>query len=174
MQATGSAKVESNNNAWNQKPVLMRTSLFAAVFLAKAKTFGFIICLTMLDQVLQLNCTCRYNKNRFGNGAALTSIRKSPVLSPACHATPPSSTDSKYCRAGKAGVGVNSSMGVSATQKGRTEVGRIIEEAKRTTVTPARHNNAHKTWGENVRQRNSDRPVQFYRKTFKRYKHGCN
>lgn len=45
---------------------------------------------------------------------ALTSIRKSPVLRPACHATPPSSTDSKYCRAGKAGVGVNSSMGVSA------------------------------------------------------------
>lgn len=46
--------------------------------------------------------------------AALTSMRKSPVLSPACHATPPSSTDSRYCRAGKAGVGVNSSMGVSA------------------------------------------------------------
>lgn len=43
-----------------------------------------------------------------------TSIRKSPVRSPACHATPPSSTDSRYCRAGKAGVGVNSSMGVSA------------------------------------------------------------
>lgn len=43
-----------------------------------------------------------------------TSIKKSPVLSPACHATPPSSTDSKYCRAGNAGVGVNSSMGVSA------------------------------------------------------------
>lgn len=46
--------------------------------------------------------------------AALTSMRKSPVLSPACHATPPSSTDSRYCSAGKAGVGVNSSMGVSA------------------------------------------------------------
>lgn len=43
-----------------------------------------------------------------------TSIKKSPVLSPACHATPPSSTDSRYCRAGNAGVGVNSSMGVSA------------------------------------------------------------
>lgn len=49
-----------------------------------------------------------------------TSIRKSPVLSPACQATPPSSTDSRYCRAGKAGVGVNSSMGVSAG-KARTE-----------------------------------------------------
>lgn len=47
---------------------------------------------------------------------APTSIRKSPVLSPACHATPPSSTDSRYCRAGKAGVGVNSSMGVSAAE----------------------------------------------------------
>lgn len=43
-----------------------------------------------------------------------TSIKKSPVLRPACHATPPSSTDSKYCKAGKAGVGVNSSIGVSA------------------------------------------------------------
>lgn len=51
--------------------------------------------------------------------AALTSMRKSPVLSPACHATPPSSTDSRYCRAGKAGVGVNSSMGVSAGHQER-------------------------------------------------------
>lgn len=59
------------------------------------------------------------------NGAALTSMRKSPVLSPACHATPPSSTDSRYCRAGKAGVGVNSSMGVSAAEQGPgTEVER--------------------------------------------------
>lgn len=49
-----------------------------------------------------------------------TSIRKSPVLRPACQATPPSSTDSRYCRAGNAGVGVNSSMGVSAG-KARTE-----------------------------------------------------
>lgn len=45
-----------------------------------------------------------------------TSIKKSPVLRPACHATPPSSTDSKYCKAGKAGVGVNSSIGVSASK----------------------------------------------------------
>lgn len=45
-----------------------------------------------------------------------TSIKKSPVLRPACHATPPSSTDSKYCKAGKAGVGVNSSIGVSALE----------------------------------------------------------
>lgn len=44
----------------------------------------------------------------------LTSMRKSPVLKPAFHATPPSSTDSRYCKAGNAGVGVNSSMGVSA------------------------------------------------------------
>lgn len=48
-----------------------------------------------------------------------TSIRKSPVLSPACQATPPSSTDSRYCSAGNAGVGVNSSMGVSAGRQGR-------------------------------------------------------
>lgn len=45
---------------------------------------------------------------------SLTSMRKSPLRSPARQATPPSSTDSRYCRAGKAGVGVNSSMGVSA------------------------------------------------------------
>lgn len=44
-------------------------------------------------------------------------MRKSPVLSPALQATPSTSTDSRYCSAGKAGVGVNSSMGVSATQK---------------------------------------------------------
>lgn len=44
----------------------------------------------------------------------LTSMRKSPIRSPARHATPPSSTDSRYCSAGKAGVGVNSSMGVCA------------------------------------------------------------
>lgn len=43
-----------------------------------------------------------------------TSIRKSPILRPALQATPPSSTDSRYCRAGKAGVGVNSSIGVWA------------------------------------------------------------
>lgn len=41
-------------------------------------------------------------------------MRKSPIRSPARHATPPSSTDSRYCSAGKAGVGVNSSMGVCA------------------------------------------------------------
>lgn len=45
---------------------------------------------------------------------ALTSMRKSPMRSPARQATPPSSTDSRYCSAGKAGVGVNSSMGVCA------------------------------------------------------------
>lgn len=44
----------------------------------------------------------------------LTSMRKSPVRSPALQATPSTSTDSRYCSAGKAGVGVNSSMGVSA------------------------------------------------------------
>lgn len=43
-----------------------------------------------------------------------TSMRKSPILRPALQATPPSSTDSRYCRAGNAGVGVNSSMGVWA------------------------------------------------------------
>lgn len=41
-------------------------------------------------------------------------MRKSPVRSPALQATPSTSTDSRYCSAGKAGVGVNSSMGVSA------------------------------------------------------------
>lgn len=45
---------------------------------------------------------------------SLTSMRKSPVRSPALQATPSTSTDSRYCSAGKAGVGVNSSMGVSA------------------------------------------------------------
>lgn len=49
-----------------------------------------------------------------GWGPGLTSMRKSPIRSPARHATPPSSTDSRYCSAGKAGVGVNSSMGVCA------------------------------------------------------------
>lgn len=44
-------------------------------------------------------------------------MRKSPVLNPALHATPSRSTDSRYCRAGKAGVGVNSSMGVSANKR---------------------------------------------------------
>ena len=43
-----------------------------------------------------------------------TLMRKSPVLRPAIHATPPSSTDSRYCSAGNAGVGLNSSIGVSA------------------------------------------------------------
>lgn len=41
-------------------------------------------------------------------------MRKSPVRSPALQATPSTSTDSRYWSAGKAGVGVNSSMGVSA------------------------------------------------------------
>ena len=50
-------------------------------------------------------------------------MRKSPVRSPACHATPPSSTDSRYCSAGKAGVGVNSSMGVSAAAAGEGDRG---------------------------------------------------
>lgn len=50
----------------------------------------------------------------WGWGPGLTSMRKSPIRSPARHATPPSSTDSRYCSAGKAGVGVNSSMGVCA------------------------------------------------------------
>lgn len=59
-------------------------------------------------------------KQKDTNTCVPTSIKKSPVLSPACHATPPSSTDSRYCRAGNAGVGVNSSMGVSAGKEGRT------------------------------------------------------
>ena len=50
-----------------------------------------------------------------------TSMRKSPILRPALQATPPSSTDSRYCSAGKAGVGVNSSIGVWA--KGRERAG---------------------------------------------------
>lgn len=49
---------------------------------------------------------------------SLTSMRKSPVRSPALQATPSTSTDSRYCSAGKAGVGVNSSMGVSAAERG--------------------------------------------------------
>lgn len=48
--------------------------------------------------------------------SGLTSIRKSPVRSPALQATPSTSTDSRYWSAGKAGVGVNSSIGVSATK----------------------------------------------------------
>lgn len=56
-------------------------------------------------------------------GPGLTSMRKSPMRNPARHATPPSSTDSRYCRAGKAGVGVNSSMGVCAAD-GRSRRGR--------------------------------------------------
>lgn len=59
----------------------------------------------------------------WGWGSGLTSIRKSPIRSPARHATPPSSTDSRYCSAGKAGVGVNSSMGVCAAD-GRSRRGR--------------------------------------------------
>lgn len=48
-----------------------------------------------------------------------TSMRKSPILRPALQATPPSSTDSRYCSAGNAGVGVNSSMGVWAAEQRR-------------------------------------------------------
>lgn len=47
----------------------------------------------------------------------ITSMRKSPVLRPALQATPSTSTDSRYWRAGNAGVGVNSSIGVSAEKK---------------------------------------------------------
>ncbi len=93
---------------------------------------------------MQSNYICGYNKMDLEMKELPTSMRKSPVLSPACHATPPSSTDSRYCNAGKAGVGVNSSMGVSATQQGRTEVKRIIEKAKRNPVTTTRHSDAHK------------------------------
>lgn len=50
----------------------------------------------------------------------VTSMRKSPILRPALHATPPSSTDSRYCSAGNAGVGVNSSMGVWAVDDNKT------------------------------------------------------
>ncbi|KAG7276737.1 hypothetical protein CRUP_030354, partial [Coryphaenoides rupestris] len=49
----------------------------------------------------------------------VTSMRKSPVLRPALQATPSTSTDSRYCSAGNAGVGVNSSIGVSAAASGR-------------------------------------------------------
>lgn len=51
-----------------------------------------------------------------------TSMRKSPVLRPVLQATPSTSTDSKYCRAGNAGVGVNSSMGVSAVKINHTKI----------------------------------------------------
>lgn len=53
--------------------------------------------------------------------SGLTSIRKSPVRSPALQATPSTSTDSRYWSAGKAGVGVNSSIGVSATKHKQRE-----------------------------------------------------
>lgn len=59
-----------------------------------------------------------------------TSIRKSPILRPALHATPPSSTDSRYCRAGKAGVGVNSSMGVWAGDAMKIWQVRIFRDLK--------------------------------------------
>lgn len=49
--------------------------------------------------------------------ALVTSMRKSPVLRPALQATPSTSTDSRYWRAGNAGVGVNSSIGVSAMER---------------------------------------------------------
>lgn len=49
-------------------------------------------------------------------------MRKSPVLRPALQATPSTSTDSRYCSAGKAGVGVNSSIGVSATHTHTTDM----------------------------------------------------
>lgn len=57
--------------------------------------------------------------HRPGQQHGLTSMRKSPVRSPALQATPSTSTDSRYCSAGKAGVGVNSSMGVSAAGEER-------------------------------------------------------
>ena len=40
------------------------------------------------------------------------------MRSPALQATPSTSTDSRYWSAGKAGVGVNSSIGVSAVGRG--------------------------------------------------------
>lgn len=59
--------------------------------------------------------------------SASTSMRKSPVRSPALHATPPWSTDSRYWRAGNAGVGANSSMGVSAGNEERAgELGKLL------------------------------------------------
>lgn len=82
-------------------------------------------------------------KQRDASAHGPTSIRKSPVRSPACHATPPSSTDSRYCRAGKAGVGVNSSMGVSAgkTRAPRYKPGRccpnlVWDPGRKTRASP--------------------------------------
>jgi len=69
------------------------------------------------------NTVSLWKRNRF-----LTSMRKSPVLRPAFHATPPSSTDSRYCKAGNAGVGVNSSMGVSAKSPGQVRWDRTKEK----------------------------------------------
>ena len=69
-----------------------------------------------------------------------TSIKKSPVLSPACQATPPSSTDSRYCKAGNAGVGVNSSMGVSAGKASDTalQAQKVLPRRPRPPPTGAR------------------------------------
>lgn len=57
---------------------------------------------------------CSFAQSAAKGRVPLTSMRKSPVLRPALQATPSTSTDSRYWRAGNAGVGVNSSMGVSA------------------------------------------------------------
>lgn len=55
-------------------------------------------------------------------------MRKSPVLRPALQATPSTSTDSRYCRAGNAGVGANSSIGVSAVMSTAAQTITIIRK----------------------------------------------
>ena len=121
-QYSPTAATEARNQSQQHLPVKKAQEVF----------WGLIVFPTTLDQVL-----ISHNNNQPENEAALTSIRKSPVLSPACHATPPSSTDSRYCRAGKAGVGVNSSMGVSAARRGeRTEEDGDDYRDEQSTKTP--------------------------------------
>lgn len=158
LKTNKSTKRTQTDTDRNHKPKFMfsvstATRLFFKL-IQKEKTSKFRIPLNISCQRLQLHHTCSYNRKR----AALTSMRKSPVLSPACHATPPSSTDSRYCSAGKAGVGVNSSMGVSAARRGRTEetqsVTQSLKNCQRRTSRPSfdqkvtvRLNPPHRTVG---------------------------
>lgn len=77
-------------------------------------------------------------------------MRKSPILRPALQATPPSSTDSKYCSAGNAGVGVNSSMGVWAAEgRGVSAVGNVrekLENMNQKNVYNERKENQRRIW----------------------------
>lgn len=89
-----------------------------AFFLIPSSSSGFRLTVTTFIsrlfppcRIMETTCLCP----TFTTLMLLTSIRKSPVLSPAFHATPSTSTDSRYCKAGNAGVGVNSSIGVSAS-----------------------------------------------------------